>query len=162
MIALDVEIEAGDWREITGVEWLARRAAEAALVAAKPEKDEDLEATILLTDDAAVRELNRQWRGKDNPTNVLSFPADLPSVPGEPRHLGDIALAYETVFREAETEGKTVANHMAHLVVHGLLHLLGYDHEQDDEAEAMEAAELAALDALGIANPYPEYPSERT
>jgi probable rRNA maturation factor len=154
VIALDVEIEAGGWTEITGVEWLATRAAEAALVAAKPDKAEDLEATILLTDDAAVRELNRLWRGKDNPTNVLSFPADLPTLPGEPRHIGDIALAYETLSREAQAEGKTLAHHMAHLVVHGVLHLLGHDHERDDEAEAMEAAEISALEALGIANPY--------
>ena len=154
MIALDVEIEAGGWAEITGVEWLATRAAEAALAAAEREHDEDLEATILLTDDAAVRELNRTWRGKDNPTNVLSFPADMPAPPGEPRHLGDIALAYETLSREAESSGKTVSNHMTHLVVHGVLHLLGYDHEDDAEAELMEAREVAALEALGVPSPY--------
>ena len=154
MIALDVEIEAGGWAEITGVEWLATRAAEAALAAAKLERDEDLEATILLTDDASVRELNRTWRGKDNPTNVLSFPADMPSPAGEPRHLGDIALAYETLSREAQAEAKTLQDHMSHLVVHGILHLLGYDHERDDEAEAMEATEVEALQALGVSSPY--------
>jgi probable rRNA maturation factor len=156
VIALDVEIEAGGWSEITGVEWLAQRAAEAAVAAARLGQEEELEATLLLTDDAAVRELNRQWRGQDKPTNVLSFPADMASPPGEPRHLGDIALAYETLAREAEAEGKTLANHMAHLVVHGVLHLLGHDHESEGEAEEMERAEVEALAALGIPDPYRE------
>ena len=156
MISLDIEIEAGDWSGITGVEWLARRAAEAALAAAGRPAEEDLEATLLLTDDASVQELNRRWRGQDKPTNVLSFPADMATPPGEPRALGDIALAYETLAREAETEGKSLPNHMAHLVVHGVLHLLGHDHEDDTEAEDMERAEIAALAALGIADPYRE------
>lgn len=155
MITLDVEIEAGAWSGITGVEWLATRAAEAA-VSALSGAEEDLEATLLLTDDASVQELNRQWRGQDKPTNVLSFPADMASPPGEPRHLGDIALAYETLAREAEAEGKTLANHMAHLVVHGVLHLLGHDHESEGEAEEMERAEVEALAALGIPDPYRE------
>jgi probable rRNA maturation factor len=154
VIALDVEIEAGRWSEITGVEWLATRAAEAALTTARRAEDEDLEATLLLTDDAALRELNRQWRGQDKPTNVLSFPADMKSPPGEPRHLGDIALAYETLAREAEAENKSLPNHMTHLVIHGILHLLGHDHESDAEAAEMERAEVAALEALGIADPY--------
>jgi probable rRNA maturation factor len=156
VIALDVEIEAGRWSEITGVEWLATRAAEAALAAAGRAEEEDLEATLLLTDDAAVRELNRQWRGQDKPTNVLSFPADMKSPPGEPRHLGDIALAYETLAREAAAENKSLPNHMTHLVIHGILHLLGHDHESDAEAAEMERAEVTALEALGIADPYRE------
>ena len=156
MIALDVEIEAGGWSEITGVEWLAQRAAEAAVAAARLGQEEELEATLLLTDDAAVRELNRQWRGQDKPTNVLSFPADMKSPPGEPRHLGDIALAYETLAREAAAENKSLPNHMTHLVIHGILHLLGHDHESDAEAAEMERAEVTALEALGIADPYRE------
>jgi probable rRNA maturation factor len=156
VITLDVEIEAGGWSQVTGVEWLATRAAEAAIAAAPGLEEDDLEATLLLTDDASVRELNRQWRGQDKPTNVLSFPADMAAPTGEPRHLGDIALAYETVAREAEAEGKTFADHMAHLVVHGILHLLGHDHETDEEAETMERAEVVALEALGIADPYRE------
>lgn len=155
MIGLDVEIEAEGWSGITGVEWLATRAAEAA-VAASPGPADDLEATLLLTDDAAVRELNRLWRGIDRPTNVLSFPAEVETPAGEPRHLGDVALAFETVAREAAGEGKSVADHMAHLVVHGLLHLLGRDHETEGEAEEMERIEVAALAALGIADPYRE------
>ena len=155
MIGLSVEIEAGGWSDLKAVEWLAERAAKAAVEAASLE-EQDLEATILLTDDASVRELNRLWRGKDTPTNVLSFPAEMNMPAGEPRHLGDIALAYETIAREAEREGKTLADHMAHLVVHGVLHLLGHDHETDSEAERMEEIEVAALGRLGIADPYAE------
>lgn len=156
MIALDVEVEAGAWSEITGVEWLATRAAQAAVEAARRGDEEDLEATLLLTDDASVQALNRQWRGQDKATNVLSFSADVPSPPGEPRHLGDIALAYETVLREAAAERKSLPDHVAHLVVHGVLHLLGHDHEAEHEADAMERAEVVALGALGIADPYRE------
>jgi probable rRNA maturation factor len=156
VIALDVEIEAGAWSEITGVEWLATRAAQAAVEAARRGDEEDLEATLLLTDDSSVRDLNRQWRGQDKPTNVLSFPADVPSPPGEPRHLGDIALAYETVARESAAEGRSLPDHVAHLVIHGVLHLLGHDHQTDGEADAMERTEVLALGVLGIADPYRE------
>jgi probable rRNA maturation factor len=98
--------------------------------------------------------LNRTWRGKDKPTNVLSFPA--PEQPGAagPRHLGDIALAFETLARESEEESKELAHHFAHLIVHGVLHLLGYDHEVEAEAEIMEALEVKALARLGITDPY--------
>ena len=108
----------------------------------------------MLTDDAQIQELNRNWRGKDKPTNVLSFPA--PEQPGAtgPRHLGDIALAYETLVRESEEESKELAHHFAHLIVHGVLHLLGYDHEVEAEAEIMEGLEVKALATLGIADPY--------
>jgi probable rRNA maturation factor len=156
VIALDVEVEAGAWSEITGVEWLATRAAQAAVEAARCGDEEDLEATLLLTDDASVQELNRQWRGQDKPTNVLSFPAEVASPPGEPRHLGDIALAYETVVRESAAEGKRLPDHVAHLVIHGVLHLLGHDHESEGEADAMERTEVLALGALDIADPYRE------
>lgn len=146
-------IEAGDWSRLEGAEALAQRAAEAAVAAAE-ETDEDFAVSVMLTDDARIRELNRTWRSKDKPTNVLSFPApDQPGAEG-PRHLGDIALAYETLVRESEEESKTLADHFAHLVVHGILHLLGYDHEDEDEAEDMEALEVKALATLGIADPY--------
>lgn len=113
------------------------------------------ELSVVFTDDAAVRELNAGWRGKDKPTNVLSFPAfsTSPDAPLPPM-LGDIVLAAETVAREAALEGKPLANHITHLVVHGLLHLLGYDHETDAEAEEMEALERAALARLAIPDPY--------
>ena len=104
---------------------------------------------VLLADDAAIRALNARWRGKDAPTNVLSFPA-----PPEMGYLGDIVLAYETVAAEAHAQGKTLAAHAAHLLTHGLLHLLGYDHEADDDAERMEARERVILAALGYDDPY--------
>jgi probable rRNA maturation factor len=157
VIELDIMIEAGDWSRLPGAEALAEGAAEAALAAAG--KDGAFEASVMLTDDAQLQELNRTWRGKDKPTNVLSFPApEQPGqgVPGEtgPRHLGDIALAYETLVRESEDESKELAHHFAHLIVHGILHLLGYDHEVEAEAEIMEALEVKALATLGIADPY--------
>ncbi len=151
MIALDVVTEAGDWP--AEAEAAAREAA-AAAIAVSEEGDDPLAATLLLADDAAIRVLNRDWRGKDTPTNVLSFPSDMPTPPGEPRHLGDVALAFETVAREAAEEGKSVPDHVAHLVVHGILHLLGADHETDGEADAMEAREIEALARIGIADPY--------
>jgi len=153
VIELDIMIEAGDWSRLAGAEALARRAADAAVVVAE-ETDEDFEVSVMLTDDARIRELNRTWRDKDKPTNVLSFPA--PEQPGAegPRHLGDIALAYETLVRESEEESKALADHYAHLIVHGILHLLGYDHEDEAEAETMEALEVKALATLGIADPY--------
>ena len=153
MIELDIMIEAGNWGRLEDAEALARKAAEAAL-AVTYEAEGDFEASVMLTDDARIQELNRTWRGKDKPTNVLSFPA--PEQPGAtgPRHLGDIALAYETLVRESEEESKELAHHFAHLIVHGVLHLLGYDHEVEAEAEIMEGLEVKALATLGIADPY--------
>ncbi len=151
---LDVAVEGGAWSEVADIEALAHRAVAAALGVASDAPRDPVEVSLLLTDDAGVRELNSAWRGKDKPTNVLSFPApEQPGVPG-PRHLGDIALAFETLQREARDEGKTVADHAAHLIVHGTLHLLGYDHETTGEAEIMEALEVKALKRLGIADPY--------
>jgi len=113
------------------------------------------ELAIMLTDDAGIRTLNRNWRGIDKPTNVLSFPALRPSGPDDaPRMLGDIAIAYETTRTEADDEQKPFDQHLGHLVVHGFLHLIGYDHEKDDEAETMEALEREILSQLGIPDPY--------
>jgi probable rRNA maturation factor len=134
-IELDVVMEAGDWTAAGDIAALAQRAAEAAIAAAPDVPEGPLAATLLLS-------------------NVLSFPSGSPAIPGEPRHLGDIALAYETLVREAAEESKTVPDHAAHLVIHGVMHLLGEDHMDDDEADAMEAHEIAALASLGIANPY--------
>jgi len=110
------------------------------------------EVALLLADDAEIARLNAQFRGKDAPTNVLSFPAG--PGEGDSGFIGDIALAAETIAREAENQGKSFDNHAAHLVVHGFLHLLGYDHGNDADAEAMEARERAILASLGISDPY--------
>jgi probable rRNA maturation factor len=101
-----------------------------------------------------VQALNRDWRGIDKPTNVLSFPAPEPAAGIRPRPLGDIAIAYETTRREAESESKPFAHHLSHLAVHGFLHLIGYDHETDDEAETMENLEREILSQLGVPDPY--------
>ena len=109
--------------------------------------------TVVVDDDARVRALNKLWRGFDKPTNVLSFPSP-DTQPGPERTLGDIAISYETAAREAEAEDKSFADHMAHLSVHGFLHLLGYDHESDDDAEEMEGLERSILARIGVADPY--------
>jgi probable rRNA maturation factor len=112
---------------------------------------------VRLTDDDEQRRLNRAYRGKDAPTNVLAFPlADLadPLPPGSPLLLGDVVLAFETVRREAEAQGKPLADHLRHLVVHGVLHLLGFDHDSELDAAAMEAREVEILAALGVPDPY--------
>jgi probable rRNA maturation factor len=114
----------------------------------------------MLTDDAGIQTLNRNWRGIDKPTNVLSFPALQPrgerQMDDAPRMLGDIAIAYETTRREADEEQKPFEHHLSHLAVHGFLHLIGHDHEKDQEAETMEALEREILSQLGIPDPYAE------
>ena len=110
--------------------------------------------SLLLTGDAEVQALNARWRGQDKPTNVLSFPAAPAGRLAEAPALGDIALAFETLAREAEAAGVPLADHYRHLVTHGFLHLIGYDHETDEEAERMEALETRILARLGVADPY--------
>ncbi|WP_046861643.1 rRNA maturation RNase YbeY [Microvirga massiliensis] len=156
MIDLEISTEASGWEtSIPDLEERVGKAVDAA-VAAVPSPPGEATLSVLLTDDAAIRELNAAWRHQDKPTNVLSFPAPA-TMPGPgPRHLGDIALAFETMVREAETEGKTLQDHLSHLVIHGVLHLLGFDHEVEAEAEIMESLEVAALRSLGIADPYRE------
>lgn len=121
----------------------------AVLTAAAQDVGKAGAVALLLTDDAEMRVLNRTWQGKDAPTNVLSFPA----AEGFGA-LGDVALAYETIVREADSQGKSFAHHTAHLLVHGYLHLLGYDHQTESDADRMEARERAILAMLGIADPY--------
>jgi len=115
-----------------------------------PRQGRTWNVTILLTDDDSVRELNAQFRGKDSATNVLSFPAP----PNPEDHLGDVALAYGVCAREAAEQGKPLSHHLQHLTIHGVLHLLGYDHIGDDEAEVMEGLERAVLAGLGVPDPY--------
>ncbi len=112
------------------------------------------EMSVLLTDDAAIRILNRTWRGVDRPTNVLSFPSGAPAGIAGAAHLGDIALAFETVGREAGAQGRSVHDHALHLVIHGFLHLLGHDHQAEADGDIMEALEARALARMGIADPY--------
>jgi len=145
--------------------WQGEPEAEAviqrAIAAAAEAVDDDVadsEVAVMLTDDAGIRTLNGNWRGIDKPTNVLSFPALQPEgewKPGDPpRMLGDIAIAYETLRREADEEQKPFDHHLSHLAVHGFLHLVGYDHENDIDAEAMEALERDVLAQLGVPDPY--------
>ena len=117
----------------------------------------EAELAVMLTDDAGIRTLNANWRGIDKPTNVLSFPALPPTGGGPedaPRMLGDIAIAYQTTRSEADDEQTPFDHHLSHLAVHGFLHLIGYDHEKDDDAEAMESLETEILAQLGIPDPY--------
>lgn len=151
-LTLDVTCEAGSWETLGDVEELCARAAEAALIVAGAEGLVSLQ--VLLTDDAAIRDINLEWRGQDKPTNVLSFPAaPSPGFPG-PRPLGDVVLAYETLAREAVDAGKPLSDHAAHLLAHGVLHCLGYDHDTDAAAEEMEALETRAMALIGVSDPY--------
>jgi probable rRNA maturation factor len=115
--------------------------------------------TVVVDDDARIRELNKVWRGFDKPTNVLSFPSP-DTQPGPARTLGDIAISYETAAREAAAEGKSFADHIAHLSVHGFLHLMGYDHESDEDAEDMERLERVILARIGVSDPYVAHEAE--
>ncbi|HSD92865.1 MAG TPA: rRNA maturation RNase YbeY [Methyloceanibacter sp.] len=138
-----------------------QRAARAGFAAASPQSRGNYEVALVLTDDAEVRALNRTWRGKDTATNVLSFPAD--ADVSEPGYIGDVVLAFGTVQKETREQDISLQDHVAHLVVHGVLHLLGLDHADDAEAERMEDLERKALASLGIADPYGEreaHPSE--
>lgn len=156
MIVVDVTIEDRRWREaVPEAEVLCRRAAAAAFSAVDL-GGRSVEISVLLTDDETMRRLNREHRGKDQATNVLSFAGEPLSGPprGETTLLGDIVLARQTVVAEAATAGIPTSAHVAHMIVHGMLHLLGYDHRQDDEAATMEAIEVRILAGLGVADPY--------
>ena len=156
---LDLAVE--DWPQATDWEALTDRAIACAASVEPALANARLQLSILLTSDAQVHALNSEWRGRDRPTNVLSFPMMEPdalrelAADGPPEMLGDIALARETCTREADEKGIALADHVAHLIVHGLLHLAGHDHvDSDAQADAMEALEIAALAQMGIADPY--------
>ena len=164
LLQLDGVVQVPDWPDdVTGSAFLDRIAA---AIAGKLVFEHREAAVVAFGDDAAVRVLNARYRGKDAPTNVLSFPAagpviepDIgPDAEGETRPLGDIVLARETVMREAGEQAVDFSHHVTHLIVHGVLHLLGYDHGVDAEAEEMEALEIEILSELGIDNPYTEEP----
>jgi probable rRNA maturation factor len=168
--SIDVAVEAGDWPPEDEVRHIAQHAVEAtaAVLAggeagghSPNETEQETELSILFTDDAAMQALNARWRGKDRPTNVLSFPqAPGPRISAAsglqgagPVPLGDIVLAAETVRQEAALAEKPLEDHLSHLIIHGFLHLLGYDHETEEDAEEMEQLERTALSRIGIADP---------
>ncbi len=156
-ISIAVTILTPAWREaLSEAGPMARRAASAALVAADMVPDRDAEVSLALADDNTVAKLNLEYRGIDGATNVLSFAdREIPAhESGGPLLLGDVVLAYETVRREAEEQGKRFSDHLCHLVVHGVLHLLGHEHRTEAQAAAMERLEAAALAGLGISDPY--------
>ncbi|MCR5878038.1 rRNA maturation RNase YbeY [Phenylobacterium sp. J367] len=145
---IDIEVEDDAWTAAQpDAEALAHRAAEAVLLS---EGADGEHVTLLFTDDETVGDLNARFRGRDSATNVLSFPAP----PNPEKHLGDVALAYGVCAREAREQGKPLGHHLQHLVAHGVLHLLGYDHMTDAEAEAMESLERVVLAGLGVPDPY--------
>jgi probable rRNA maturation factor len=159
-VSAEMTVECDSWRALSGLETFVAETLQAAVAASGDELAEGAEISLLFCDDARIRELNRQFRGQDKPTNVLSFPGPEPLESAQ--FLGDIAMAFETVAREAQEQGKTLEQHSRHMIVHGVLHLLGYDHEESDEAEAMEALEIDILNKLGVENPYRDDENEET
>jgi probable rRNA maturation factor len=155
----EVLVVAESWQNEPEADAVIQRAIAAAAEAVDADVGE-AELAVMLTDDGGIRTLNCNWRGIDKPTNVLSFPALQPRGPRRPddvpRMLGDIAIAYETTRREADEEEKPFGHHLSHLAVHGFLHLIGHDHEQDQDAETMEQLEREILAQLGIPDPYAE------
>lgn len=149
---MDVVVEDEAWGAVHALSALAERVVAATVATARLDVPEDAEMAVVFTDDARVAALNGAHRGKPKPTNVLSFPAT-PPPPRLPL-LGDVVLARETIAAEAADEGRPIANHVAHLIAHGTLHLFGHDHETDAEAGVMEALESAVMRALGLPDPY--------
>ena len=146
---IEVEVEDAAWTAaLPDAAAVAERAAKAALGTVQGG------LVVLLTDDDTIRDLNARFRDRDRATNVLSFPAAEMPLPGRAPHLGDLVLAYGVCAAEAEAQGKTLGDHLSHLTVHGVLHLLGRDHESEPEAEEMEAEERTILASLGVADPY--------
>ena len=162
-VALDISVPSGLWRGLPRARALARETIAAAIEEIGMAGREGVEVSLCLGDDAQLRRLNLRWRGLDKPTNVLSFPAAAVDAVADRvgraqrarKQLGDVALAYETLAREASELGVPLADHYRHLVAHGFLHLLGYDHETASEAERMEALESRIMARLGAADPYP-------
>jgi probable rRNA maturation factor len=154
-MSVSIEVEDEAWRMLDGLEGRAQRVVAATLdgVGAAPGT---CEIALLFTGDDTIAALNAEWRGKQGPTNVLSFPAPsgMPVPRGEPRPLGDVVLAHGVIAREAAQQGKSLHDHTAHLIVHGVLHLLGFDHETGADAEDMERLETSILKGLGVSDPY--------
>jgi probable rRNA maturation factor len=155
-VNLEIEVDEAAWHDLPDAAALVGQAAEAAFARLGAGDLKDKLLSVTLADDETVAQLNAQWRGKPKPTNVLSFPADqdIAIPPGEPRPLGDIILAAGVVRTEAAQQSKPLADHFRHLVVHGILHIMGYDHVDDAQADEMESLEKEILVKLGIADPY--------
>jgi probable rRNA maturation factor len=171
-VKLEISVRSALWRKHRTAQSVVRKAV---LAAAKAASTAPAELAIVLGNDSAIKALNRDWRGKDAATNVLSFPAAPPGPPPKAAksgqktpgkfpppipYIGDIVIAYQTTAREAEAEGKPFSHHLAHLAVHGFLHLLGYDHENDRDAEEMEILERRILRRLAVPDPYAPHTSE--
>lgn len=152
-IAVDLRVEAGDWPSPSHLRSLARRIVDAAAASISP-LPRSGELSLLFTDDAHIRVLNRHYRAIDKPTNVLAFPSAAPADGRSGMILGDVVIASETLRREARSQDLTIEAHLAHLILHGFLHILGYDHTDEAEALAMERLETAILGDLGIADPH--------
>ncbi|WP_192815586.1 rRNA maturation RNase YbeY [Methylocystis sp. ATCC 49242] len=151
-VDIDILISTPAWESFEGLEALAQDCVRASLAESGAKLAPGCELSVNFCDDAEIRELNAEWRGKDKPTNVLSFPT--PGTLANRPLLGDIVIAYETVAREAGEQAKTLRDHTAHMVIHGFLHLIGYDHETSAEAETMEALERRIAAGLGLRDPY--------
>jgi probable rRNA maturation factor len=150
----DVILEDPRWVDAVNAELLASQAAAALFSLDVATLATSAEMSVLFCSDARMRELNFRWMGKDAPTNVLSFPAPETQANAGARHLGDIALAFETIGTEAKAEGKAMSDHAMHLLIHGMLHLIGFDHQTDDEADHMEAIESRVMKSLGLNDPW--------
>jgi len=161
-LSVDVLIEAQGWRTLPEAGDIVRRAiaCAAAVALEDPGGPRKQGLCVLLGDDEKIARLNGQWRGQDKPTNVLAFPAPAACGGAPDETLGDIVIAYETLAREARENGQTVSDHLSHLVVHGFLHLLGYDHHMDDDAERMERLERDILARMGVDDPYAAYDAD--
>lgn len=157
---IDISVQDPEWETLGNVKAIVEKAARLTLTNAILPKfalDRDFEVSIVLANDELVQVLNREYRDKDKPTNVLTFAsldAEEPMTTEGVLNLGDVILAYQTIERESQEQGKFLLDHVNHLTVHGVLHLLGYDHETEDEATDMETLEIRILEKLGVQNPY--------
>lgn len=149
-LSIDLRIADPRWEALGDVDALSAH----VLGLASARMRQGGEIAILLTDDAEMQALNKQWRGKDKPTDVLSFPSDAPEIPGQPQYLGDIAMGFDTTLKDAEAMGRPLEAHASHLMIHGFLHLMGYDHIEPEDAKVMEPIETEILAGLGWPDPY--------